>query len=200
MLLDCLQLWVADMHVDGMRFDLASVLGRDEEGHVMVEPPVVEMIAEDGVLSDTKLIAEPWDAGGLYQVGKFPYGRRWSEWNGKYRDHVRRFWRGDPGMAAQLATRLCGSADFYDTIGRMPRHSINFITCHDGFTLWDLVSYNQKHNEANGEGNRDGSDENSSWNCGVEGPTDSPTVLGLRRRQVRNLIATLFLSCRVCRC
>ena len=147
----CLRFWVADMHVDGLRFDLASVLGRDAQGNVLVEPPVVEMIAEDGVLADTKLIAEPWDAGGLYQVGRFPFGRRWSEWNGRYRDDVRRFWRGDPGMAGALATRLCGSSDLYEATGRPPRHSINFITCHDGFTLWDLVSYNHKHNEANGE-------------------------------------------------
>ena len=162
------------MHVDGLRFDLASVLGRDRHGNVLVEPPVVEMIAEDGVLADTKLIAEPWDAAGLYQVGQFPFGRRWSEWNGRYRDDVRRFWRGDPGMAGALATRLCGSADLYEASGRLPRHSINFITCHDGFTLWDLVSYNHKHNEANGEDNRDGANENFSWNCGVEGPTDDP--------------------------
>ena len=152
------------------------------------------MIAEDGVLADTKLIAEPWDAAGLYQVGSFPFGRRWSEWNGRYRDDVRRFWRGEPGMTSALATRLCGSADLYEASGRQPRHSINFITCHDGFTLWDLVSYNHKHNEANGEDNRDGTDDNFSWNCGVEGPTDDPEVLALRRRQARNLMATLLLS------
>src|SRR5262249_32966470 len=129
-----------------------------------------------------------------YQVVRFPYGRRWSEWNGRYRDDVRRFWRGEPGMASVLATRLCGSADLYQDWGRQPRHSINFITCHDGFTLHDLVSYDHKHNEANGEGNRDGIAENFSWNCGAEGPTDEPRILGLRRRQARNLIATLFLS------
>jgi isoamylase len=194
MLLDCLRFWVADMHVDGLRFDLASVLGRDNLGRVLMDPPVIEMIAEDGVLADTKLIAEPWDAGGLYQVGHFPYGKHWSEWNGQYRDHVRRFWRGDPGMAGALATRLCGSSDLYEAAGRLPHHSINFITCHDGFTLWDLVSYNHKHNEANGENNRDGANDNYSWNCGVEGPTDDPQVLELRNRQVRNLIATLLLS------
>jgi isoamylase len=155
---------------------------------------VVEMIAEEGVLSDVKLIAEPWDAAGLYQVGRFPYGRRWSEWNGRYRDDVRRFWRGDAGMAGEFATRLCGSADLYESSGRLPRHSVNFVTCHDGFTLWDLVSHNFKHNEANGEGNRDGADANFSWNCGVEGPTTNPEILGLRRRQARNLLATLFLS------
>lgn len=194
MLMNCLRFWVADMHVDGLRFDLASVFGRDQFGNVLVEPPVVELIAEDSVLADTKLIAEPWDAAGLYQVGRFPFGRRWSEWNGRYRDDVRRFWRGEPGMAGTLATRLCGSADLYEESGRQPRHSINFVTCHDGFTLWDLVSYDHKHNEANGEGNRDGLDDNCSWNCGTEGPTDDPEVLGLRRRQVRNLVATLLLS------
>jgi glycogen operon protein len=194
LLINCLRFWVADMHVDGLRFDLASVMGRDYQGHVLVEPPVVEMISEDSVLADTKLIAEPWDAAGLYQVGHFPYGRRWSEWNGQYRDQVRRFWRGEPGLAGALATRLCGSPDLYQASGRLPRHSLNFITCHDGFTLADLVSYNHKHNLANGEANRDGLDENFAWNCGVEGPTDDPGVLGLRRRQVRNLVATLFLS------
>jgi len=193
-LIQCLQFWVADMHVDGLRFDLASVLGRDYLGRVLVEPPVVERIAEESVLTDTKLIAEPWDAAGLYQVGRFPFGRRWSEWNGLYRDHVRRFWRGEPGMAGQLATRLCGSSDLYESSGRKPTHSINFVTCHDGFTLWDLVSYNQKHNRANGEDERDGSNENYSWNCGVEGPTTDRDVLALRQRQARNLIATLLLS------
>lgn len=190
----CLRYWVADMHVDGLRFDLASVFGRDENGNVLVEPPIVETIAEDGVLADTKLIAEPWDAAGLYQVGRFPSGRRWSEWNGRYRDDVRRFWRGDAGMTGDLATSLCGSADLYESSGRQPHHSINFVTCHDGFTLWDLVSYNMKHNEANGERNRDGLNENLSWNCGVEGETKDPEVLRLRRRQVRNLFATLMLS------
>jgi isoamylase len=194
MIIDCLHYWVADMHVDGLRFDLASVMGRDYMGNVLVEPPIVEMISEDGVLQDTKLIAEPWDAAGLYQVGWFPYGRRWSEWNGQYRDDVRRFWRGEPGMAPQLATRMCGSADLYERSGRLPHHSINFVTCHDGFTLADLVCFNRKHNEANGEGNRDGLDENFSWNSGVEGPTDDPMILGLRRRRAKNLITTLMLS------
>jgi glycogen operon protein len=194
LLMDCLRFWVADMHVDGLRFDLASVLGRDYHGNVMVEPPVVESIAEDGVLADTKLIAEPWDAAGLYQVGQFPFGRRWSEWNGRYRDDVRRFWRGEPGTACDLATRLCGSADLYQDLGRQPFHSINFVTSHDGFTLWDLVSYNRKRNEANGEDNRDGQDANLSWNCGAEGPTEVPEVLGLRRRQAKNFVATLLLS------
>jgi isoamylase len=194
LLLNCLRYWVADIHVDGLRFDLASVFGRDQEGHVLVEPPVVELIAEDSVLADTKLIAEPWDAAGLYQVGRFPYGRRWSEWNGRYRDDVRRFWRGDPGLVGDLATRLCGSSDLYQASGRRPRHSLNFVTCHDGFTLADLVAYNTKHNKANGEDEQDGATENFSWNCGVEGPTDDPAVLGLRRRQAKNLMATLLLS------
>jgi glycogen operon protein len=194
MLMTCLRYWVVDMHVDGLRFDLASVMGRDSRGNVLVEPPVVEMIAEDGVLTDTKLIAEPWDAAGLYQVGRFPYGRRWSEWNGRYRDDVRRFWRGEPGMVSDFASRLCGSADLYEESGRRPFHSVNFITSHDGFTLNDLVSYNYKHNETNGEDNRDGMNENFSWNCGIEGPTDHPEVRGLRLRQAKNLIATLFLS------
>jgi glycogen operon protein len=194
MLLTCLRFWVVDMHVDGLRFDLASVLGRDEEGNLLVEPPVVEEIAEDSVLADTKLIAEPWDAAGLYQVGGFPFGRRWSEWNGRYRDDVRRFWRGDPGAAGALATRLAGSADLYEASGRLPRHSINFVTCHDGFTLWDLVSYGRKHNEANGERNLDGQNENYSWNCGAEGPTADAGVNTLRRRQAKNLMATLLLS------
>jgi glycogen operon protein len=194
LIMTCLRFWVAEMHVDGLRFDLASVFGRDRYGNVLVEPPIVEAIAEDGVLADTKLIAEPWDAGGLYQVGRFPYGRRWSEWNGRYRDDVRRFWRGDPGLAGALATRLCGSADLYEASCRLPRHSLNFITCHDGFTLADLVSYNHKHNEANGEQNRDGMDDNLSWNCGAEGPTNDPGVLALRRRQAKNLLATLLLS------
>jgi glycogen operon protein len=194
LLVNCLRFWVADMHVDGLRFDLASILGRDYEGNVLVRPPVVELIAEDSVLADTKLIAEPWDAAGLYQVGQFPYGLRWSEWNGRYRDDVRRFWRGEPGLAGALATRLCGSADLYEASGRQPWHSVNFVTCHDGFSLADLVSYNQKHNEANGEENRDGVSENFSWNCGVEGPTMDPEILALRQRQAKNLMVTLLLS------
>jgi isoamylase len=194
LILTCLRFWVGDMHVDGLRFDLASVLGRDRQGNVLMEPPVVEMIAEDGLLADTKLIAEPWDAGGLYQVGHFPFGRRWSEWNGRYRDDVRRFWRGEPGLAGDLATRICGSADLYEGSGRKPVHSLNFITCHDGFTLNDLVSYNQKHNDCNGEHNHDGLDENYGWNCGVEGPTTDVEVLAIRSRQVRNLLTTLLIS------
>jgi glycogen operon protein len=194
LILTCLRFWVAEMHVDGLRFDLASVLGRDQHGNVLVEPPIVEMIAEDGVLRDTKLIAEPWDATGLYQLGRFPFGRRWSEWNARYRDDVRRFWRGDPGLTEALATRLAGSADLYEATGRLPIHSINFVTCHDGFTLWDLVSYNRKHNEANAEGNRDGLAENYSWNFGVEGPTADPAIDRLRRRQAKNFLVTLLLS------
>jgi glycogen operon protein len=194
MIKSCLRYWVVDMHVDGLRFDLASVMGRGPDGKVLLEPPVLEMISEDGVLSHTKLIAEPWDAGGLNQVGRLPYGQRWSEWNGNYRDTVRRFWRGDPGMAGDLATRLCGSSDLYRSSGRRPAHSINFVTCHDGFTLWDLVSFNRKHNLDNGEENCDGAHENYSWNCGIEGETADLEVLGLRRRQARNLFATLMLS------
>jgi glycogen operon protein len=194
LIMTCLRYWVAEMHIDGLRFDLASIMGRDRHGHLMIEPPIVEMIAEDGVLADTKLIAEPWDAAGLYQVGRFPFGRRWSEWNGQYRDDVRRFWRSDPGYNGLLATRLCGSADLYEPSGRQPRHSINFVTCHDGFTLWDLVSYDHKHNLANGEDNGDGANDNFSWNCGVEGPTNDPEILGLRRRQAKNLMLTLLLS------
>jgi glycogen operon protein len=194
MIMTCLRYWVADMHIDGLRFDLASVFGRDFQGHVLVDPPIVEEIAEDSVLAETKLIAEPWDAAGLYQVGRFPFGRRWSEWNGRYRDDVRKFWRGDPGLAGEVATRVCGSSDLYETSARSPLHSINFVTCHDGFTLWDLVSYNHKHNQANGEDNRDGMNDNNSWNCGVEGPTKDAEVLDLRSRQVRNLMLTLLLS------
>ena len=193
-ILSCLRFWVAEMHVDGLRFDLASVFGRDSRGNVLAEPPLVEQIVEDGVLAETKLIAEPWDAGGLYQVGRFPYGRRWSEWNGRYRDDVRRFWRGDESVAGELATRLCGSSDLYESSDRSPFHSINFVTCHDGFTLWDLVSYNEKHNEANGEKNRDGVNANWSWNCGIKGQTSDKEVLDLRQRQAKNLMTTLFLS------
>jgi glycogen operon protein len=191
-LMECLRNWVTEAGVDGFRFDLASVLGRDRHGNVLVEPPAIKRISEDSLLRDAKLIAEPWDAAGLYQVGTFPGEGRWSDWNGRFRDDVRRFWRGDPGMTSALATRICGSDDLYQ--GRGPLHSINYICCHDGFTLNDLVSYNQKHNEANGEGNRDGNDANWSWNCGVEGPTDDPAVLQLRSQQARNLIATLLIS------
>ncbi len=191
-IVSCLGNWVAEAGVDGFRFDLASVFGRDRRGNVIVNPPAVNRISEDSLLYESKLIAEPWDAAGLYQVGTFPGGARWSDWNGRYRDDVRRFWRGEPGMTSALATRICGSDDLYNSRG--PLQSINFLTCHDGFTLWDLVSYNHKHNEANGEGNRDGNDANWSWNCGVEGPTSDPLVNRLRHQQVRNLMATLLVS------
>jgi len=194
LIMTCLRHWVGDMHVDGFRFDLASVLGRDRRGNVMIEPPVIESITEDGVLADTKLIAEPWDAAGLYQVGGFPFGRRWSEWNGKYRDDVRQFWKGDFGMVGALASRIGGSADLYQGSGRLPRHSLNFVTAHDGFTLNDLVSYNDKHNRANGESNRDGENHNNSWNCGQEGETTDSEVLQLRDRQAKNMMTTLMLS------
>jgi glycogen operon protein len=194
LLMTCLHYWVGHMHVDGLRFDLASVFGRDRHGNLLLDPPVVESIVEDGVLADTKLIAEPWDAAGVEQVGRFPYGRRWSEWNGRFRDDVRRFWRGEPNTAANFASRLCGSSDLYLPTGRRPVHSINFITCHDGFTLNDLVSYDRKHNRMNGEGELDGSEFNHGWNCGIEGPTDDPAINGLRLRQAKNLIASLLLS------
>jgi glycogen operon protein len=190
--LSCLRNWVSEAGIDGFRFDLASILGRDRSGKVLTDPPVIDRISEDSLLRDAKLIAEPWDAAGLYQVGTFPGKGRWSDWNGHYRDDVRRFWRGEPGLTSALATRICGSDDLYHDRG--PLHSINFICCHDGFTLQDLVSYNQKHNEANGEGNGDGQNDNSSWNCGQEGPSSDSNVLELRRRQVRNLMATLLVS------
>lgn len=192
-ILDCLRYWVTEMHVDGFRFDLASVLGRGAEGQLLPNPPLLERIAEDPVLRHVKLIAEAWDAGGAYQVGSFP-GQRWSEWNGRYRDDVRRYWRGDDGMAGAFASRLCGSADIYARAGKQPLHSINFITCHDGFTLNDLVSYDAKHNEANGEANQDGASVEFSANYGVEGETDDPEIEAIRLRQIRNLLATLFLS------
>ena len=192
-ILDCLRYWVVEMHVDGFRFDLASILGRDRTGHLVANPPLLESIAEDPILREVKLIAEAWDAGGAYLVGRFP-GERWSEWNGQFRDDVRRFWRGDHGVAGVLASRLCGSADLYEHSGKAPVNSINFITCHDGFTLHDLVSYQYKHNLANGEENRDGSDQNYSANYGVEGPTDDPLINRIRLKQRKNLLATLFLS------
>jgi isoamylase len=190
---DCLRYWVVEMHVDGFRFDLGSVLGRDTRGRLLENPPVVEGIAEDPVLRRTKLIAEAWDAAGAYQVGSFP-GGRWAEWNDRFRDDVRSFWRGDPDQVPRLATRITGSSDLYLRDGRKPFHSINFITSHDGFTLNDLVSYSRKHNEANGEGNRDGFDKNLSCNHGVEGPSEEPSVEALRNRQVKNFLATLLLS------
>ena len=194
LILNCLRYWVMEMHVDGFRFDLAAVLGRGEDGAVLSSPPLLDVLARDPILSQTKLIAEAWDAAGLYQVGSFGSWSRWAEWNGKYRDDVRRFVRGDDGMVGALANRFAGSPDLFQTSARQPYHSINFITCHDGFTLADLVSYNVKHNETNGEGNHDGTDANWSWNCGVEGPTDDAAVVDLRNRQVRNLLALLLVS------
>jgi isoamylase len=192
-LLGILRYWVIEMHVDGFRFDLASILGRDGAGNLLTNPPLLEQIAEDPILRDTKLIAEAWDAAGAYQVGSFSE-RRWAEWNGRYRDDVRRFWRGDEGMLGAFASRICGSEDIYAKSGKGPECSINFITCHDGFTLNDLVSYSSKHNLANGEGNRDGSNDNYSANYGVEGPTQDPRIESLRRRQVRNFLLTLLIS------
>jgi len=189
----CLRNWVHNYHVDGFRFDLASVLSRDRNGDLQPNPPVVEVITEDPALADTKMIAEAWDAAGAYQVGSFAR-LRWAEWNGRYRDDVRRFWRGDAAQAGHLATRLAGSSDLYAEHGRQPCHSINFVTSHDGFTLADLVSYREKHNEANGEGNRDGDNNNFSENYGVEGPTRQPEIEAVRGRQVRNMLATLLLS------
>ncbi|MBX3604042.1 MAG: glycogen debranching protein GlgX [Piscinibacter sp.] len=193
MIIDSLHYWVQVMHVDGFRFDLAAVLSRDEDGHPAASPPVLWDIESDPVLAGTKLIAEAWDAAGLYQVGHF-VGERWKEWNGQFRDDVRAFVRGDAGQVARVADRLFGSPDLYGARPREPAQSINFVTCHDGFTLNDLVSYDRKHNEANLEGNRDGTDHNLSWNCGVEGPTDDPQVEALRARQVRNLLAITVLS------
>lgn len=190
---EALHYWVVDMHVDGFRFDLGSILGRDQDGNLMENPPMLERIAEDPVLRNTKIIAEAWDAAGAYQVGWFP-GGRWAEWNDRYRDDVRRYWRGDRELVAPLATRITGSSDLYLRDGRKPFHSINFVTSHDGFTLRDLVSYNRKHNTPNGEANRDGHDHNYSYNHGVEGETGDARVLDVRRRQMKNYLATLFLS------
>ncbi len=192
--LDCLRYWVTEVHIDGFRFDLASILGRGRDGEVLANPPLIERIAADPILARTKLIAEAWDATGLYQVGSFPYGSRWAEWNGKFRDDVRRFVRGEPGMVPTLATRLAGSADLYQASGRAPWHGINFVTCHDGFTLTDLVSFGNKHNQANGEENRDGAANDLSWNCGCEGPTAAQQIVAVRKRQARNLATLLLLS------
>ncbi len=190
---DCLHYWVVEMHIDGFRFDLGSILGRDQKGNLMENPPILEGIAEDPILRNTKIIAEAWDAGGAYQVGWFP-GGRWAEWNDRFRDDVRRFVRGDKGLVADFATRISGSSDLYLRDGRKPFHSINFMTSHDGFTLRDLVSYNRKRNEHNSESNRDGHDHNYSHNYGVEGDTSNPSVLRIRRRQMKNFIASLLLS------
>ena len=191
-ILDALRYWVTDYHIDGFRFDLASILSRDEKGEPMQNPPLLETLAQDVILGKTRLIAEAWDAAGLYQVGSFPSWGRWAEWNGKYRDCLRRFIKSDDNAFPEMAQRMLGSPDLY--VNRDPIASINFITCHDGFTLYDLFSYSEKHNEANGEDNRDGSNDNLSWNCGAEGETDDPEIRALRRRQAKNAFAILLLS------
>ncbi|MCR5724951.1 MAG: glycogen debranching protein GlgX [Treponema sp.] len=192
-IINCLRYWVLDMHVDGFRFDLAGVFCRDEKGWLMQFPPLVHRISEDPVLRDTKIIAEPWDCGGAYYVGNFP-GSRWCEWNDKYRDALRRFIRGDENTVTEAATRMTGSSDLYSASGRGPIHSINFIDCHDGFPLNDLVTYNSKHNEQNGEENRDGNDNNISYNYGFEGPVDNPRIERLREQQIKNFFTALFIS------
>jgi isoamylase len=193
MIVDSLRYWVEHMHVDGFRFDLASILSRDANGHPLPNPPVLWDIESDPALAGTKLIAEAWDAAGLYQVGSF-VGDSWREWNGRYRDDVRDFFRGEPGAVRRVADRMVGSPEIYGHKGREAEQSINFVTCHDGFTLNDLVSYNQKHNEANGEDNRDGANDNRSWNCGDEGPTTDPAVEKLRNRQVKNFLTITLMS------
>jgi glycogen operon protein len=193
MILDSLRYWVEEMHVDGFRFDLASILTRDASGHVLPSPPVLWDIESEPSLAGTKLIAEAWDAAGLYQVGSF-IGDSWKEWNGQFRDDLRGFFRGEEGSVARFADRLVGSPQIYGHEGREAEQSVNFVTCHDGFTLNDLVSYDRKHNEANGEDNRDGANDNRSWNCGVEGPTDDPAVEKLRNRQVKNFLAATLMS------
>jgi isoamylase len=194
MVIDCLRYWAAEYHIDGFRFDLASVLGRDPRGIPLSNPPLLESLAFDPILAKCKLIAEAWDAGGLYQVGSFPAFGRWAEWNGKYRDTIRKFLKGEPGMVGNMAQRLQGSPDLYTWEGRDPNASINFIVCHDGFTLMDLVSYDGKHNEANGENSNDGANDNYSWNCGWEGSTDNPEINALRHRQIKNALAMLLVS------
>ena len=193
MIVDSLRYWVEEMHVDGFRFDLASILARDSSGHPLPNPPVLWDIESDAVLAGTKLLAEAWDAAGLYQVGSF-VGDAWKEWNGRFRDDVRDFFRGEPGSVRRMADRIVGSPEVYGHKQREAEQSVNFVTCHDGFTLNDLVSYNQKHNEANGEGNRDGANDNRSWNCGVEGPTADPAVERLRNRQVKNYLTVTLMS------
>ncbi|MFW5632554.1 MAG: glycogen debranching protein GlgX [Acetivibrio ethanolgignens] len=193
MIIDCLRYWVTTYHVDGFRFDLASIMGRNEDGSPMSKPPLLQSLAFDPILGNVKLIAEAWDAGGLYQVGNFPSWNRWAEWNGKYRDDIRRFLKGDNGMAQAAALRIAGSHDIYDPMERQDA-SINFLTCHDGFTLYDLYSYNEKHNEKNGWNNTDGANDNNSWNCGVEGTTEDVQIKALRFRMIRNACAVLLLS------
>lgn len=194
MILECLRYWVIEYRVDGFRFDLASILGRNDDGTPLSQPPLLRSLAFDSILGNVKLIAEAWDAGGLYQVGSFPSWKRWAEWNGRYRDDMRRFLKGDDFLAQTAAARITGSPDLYDPAYRGGNASINFLTCHDGFTLYDLYSYNQKHNEANCWGNTDGADDNNSWNCGVEGETDDPAILALRKRLMKNACAILLCS------
>ncbi len=193
MIVDCLRYWVIEYHIDGFRFDLASILGRNEDGSPMSKPPLLQELAFDPILGDVKLIAEAWDAGGLYQVGHFPSWKRWAEWNGKYRDDMRRFLKGDDGVAMAAANRIAGSYDIYDVHSRK-NASVNFITCHDGFTLRDLYTYNEKHNEKNGWNNTDGGNDNYSWNCGVEGETDDENINDLRKRLMKNACAVLMCS------
>lgn len=193
-ILDCLRHWVIDYRIDGFRFDLAAIMGRNEDGSPMKNPPILEALAFDPILGKVKLIAEAWDAGGLYQVGSFPSYKRWAEWNGKYRDDIRCFLKGDSGMARNAVIRITGSQDLYNPDRRGNNASVNFITCHDGFTLYDLYAYNEKHNEKNGWNNTDGDNANNSWNCGIEGETDDPTVLSLRKRLRKNAFAVLMCS------
>jgi len=193
-IIDCLRHWAIEYRVDGFRFDLASILGRDQNGAPMANPPILESLAFDPVLGKMKLIAEAWDAGGLYQVGSFPSWNRWAEWNGRYRDDMRSFLKGDDGMAGNAITRITGSRDLYGPESRGHKASVNFLTCHDGFTLYDLYSYNEKHNEKNGWNNTDGDNNGHSWNCGAEGETDDPNVNGLRRRLIKNAFAALLCS------
>lgn len=193
-IIDCLRHWAIEYRVDGFRFDLASILGRDQNGAPMANPPILESLAFDPVLGKMKLIAEAWDAGGLYQVGSFPSWNRWAEWNGRYRDDMRSFLKGDDGMAGNAITRITGSRDLYSQESRGHKASVNFMTCHDGFTLYDLYSYNEKHNEKNGWNNTDGDNNGHSWNCGAEGETDDPNVNGLRRRLIKNAFASLLCS------
>lgn len=193
-IIDCLRHWAIEYRVDGFRFDLASILGRDQNGALMANPPILESLAFDPVLGKMKLIAEAWDAGGLYQVGSFPSWNRWAEWNGRYRDDMRSFLKGDDGMAGNAITRITGSRDLYSPESRGHKASVNFLTCHDGFTLYDLYSYNEKHNEKNGWNNTDGDNNGHSWNCGAEGETDDPNVNGLRRRLIKNAFAALLCS------
>jgi len=192
--INCLRYWAAEFHIDGFRFDLASVLGRDSAGAPLLNPPLLESLAYDPVLAGCDLIAEAWDAGGLYQVGNFPAYGRWMEWNGKFRDCARKFLKGDPGMVGEMVQRIMGSPDLYAAAGRRPTASVNFITCHDGFTLRDLFSYNGKHNLANGENNNDGTNDNASWNCGAEGDTQDAAIRALRLRQSKNAMLLLLTS------